>query len=436
MDEIYLRKRVLRGPQGVDGFRSRFFVFYRDVTTGEITPSKIEKNDAIMNTEDFISKARNIHGDVYDYSQVNYVNLKTKIQIICPEHGLFEIIPDAHLRGHKCLMCECLENKASRRIHSLINKIDFPLPTSFVAIDFETLYSQPLSACSVGMVKFRNGQIVDTFYSLIKPPAIFDGKKHDFAQKKHHITEDQLVDQQTMEAILPEMEHFVEGLPLVAHHADTERCCIKDTSNFYGIQTNLNYDHIYDTQQISELVEIANGFLISGGGSHTLDTVCLRFDVEEKEHHHALDDARVCGMLFNIFIKKLVNGIFIKHPLQEVVFEPKKTSKKTNLFAKEKYRPEDKIPRTDFDNIPNNYFKGKVVCLTGFTEIKSQEYGHELWKCGAILEETIKKNVRILICGNKPGQRKLEQAAERNIEILKEEDLLHLIDHEYINLFE
>ena len=38
-----------------------------------------------MNTQEFIEKARAIHGDKYDYSKVEYVNAKTKVCIICPE---------------------------------------------------------------------------------------------------------------------------------------------------------------------------------------------------------------------------------------------------------------------------------------------------------------------------------------------------------------
>ena len=43
------------------------------------------------------------------------------------------------------------------------------LPKSFVAIDFETLYPQRVSVCSVGMVKYIDGKIVDKFYTLIRP---------------------------------------------------------------------------------------------------------------------------------------------------------------------------------------------------------------------------------------------------------------------------
>ena len=39
----------------------------------------------------------------------------------------------------------------------------------FAAIDFETANNERTSVCSVGVVIVRNGEIVDTFYSLIQP---------------------------------------------------------------------------------------------------------------------------------------------------------------------------------------------------------------------------------------------------------------------------
>ncbi len=56
-------------------------------------------------TEKFIRKAVKFHGDKYDYSKVNYVNNNTKIIIVCQEHGEFEQIPKHHLKGHGCLQC-------------------------------------------------------------------------------------------------------------------------------------------------------------------------------------------------------------------------------------------------------------------------------------------------------------------------------------------
>lgn len=56
-------------------------------------------------TEEFIWRARKIHGDKYDYSKVVYVNNMTKVCIVCPVHGEFWQRPKLHLRGHGCPCC-------------------------------------------------------------------------------------------------------------------------------------------------------------------------------------------------------------------------------------------------------------------------------------------------------------------------------------------
>ena len=53
----------------------------------------------------FIEKAKQIHNDKYDYSKVNYVNSRTKVCIICPEHGEFWQTPHNHLKGYGCAEC-------------------------------------------------------------------------------------------------------------------------------------------------------------------------------------------------------------------------------------------------------------------------------------------------------------------------------------------
>lgn len=58
-----------------------------------------------MTTEEFIQKAKAIHGDKYDYSKVEYVNASTKVSLICPEHGEFLQAPYRHLRGYGCHVC-------------------------------------------------------------------------------------------------------------------------------------------------------------------------------------------------------------------------------------------------------------------------------------------------------------------------------------------
>ncbi len=66
-----------------------------------------------ITTEQFIDDARKVHGDLYDYSLVDYINNKTNVVIICKIHEEFEQVPDGHLHGYKCPMCS--KNKYSRK---------------------------------------------------------------------------------------------------------------------------------------------------------------------------------------------------------------------------------------------------------------------------------------------------------------------------------
>lgn len=58
-----------------------------------------------LKTEEFIRRAKAVHGDKYDYSKVNYINANTKVYIICPIHGEFLQRPDIHLSGSICPKC-------------------------------------------------------------------------------------------------------------------------------------------------------------------------------------------------------------------------------------------------------------------------------------------------------------------------------------------
>lgn len=59
-----------------------------------------------LTKEEFIKKAREKHGDKYDYSNVDYKYNKTKVCIICPNHGEFWQAPHHHTKGQGCLKCK------------------------------------------------------------------------------------------------------------------------------------------------------------------------------------------------------------------------------------------------------------------------------------------------------------------------------------------
>ena len=58
-----------------------------------------------LKKEKFIAKSLEVHGDKYDYSEINYINMTTKIQFICTQHGVFEQTPRDHQTGRGCNSC-------------------------------------------------------------------------------------------------------------------------------------------------------------------------------------------------------------------------------------------------------------------------------------------------------------------------------------------
>lgn len=77
-----------------------------------------------MNTQEFIIKAKEIHGDKYDYSQTNFVSYKEKLTITCKKHGCFLQNPVTHLKGKNCFKCgvEIRQKSQSMGVENFILK--------------------------------------------------------------------------------------------------------------------------------------------------------------------------------------------------------------------------------------------------------------------------------------------------------------------------
>ena len=90
-----------------------------------------------LDTNTFIEKAKEVHGNKYDYSSVDYINTKTNVKIICLKHGTFYQTPDSHINSKNgCRKCNgTLTNEEfislAKEVHgdkynySSVNYIDF-----------------------------------------------------------------------------------------------------------------------------------------------------------------------------------------------------------------------------------------------------------------------------------------------------------------------
>ena len=66
-----------------------------------------------VNQEDFIARAKKIHGEKYDYSKTEYRDMRSKVLVICPLHGEFYQRAQSHLLGSGCPACK-RENHINR----------------------------------------------------------------------------------------------------------------------------------------------------------------------------------------------------------------------------------------------------------------------------------------------------------------------------------
>ena len=156
----------------------------------------------------------------------------------------------------------------------------------FAAIDFETANEQPSSVCSVGVVIVRDGEIVDTFYSLIHPePAYYQW----FCRRVHGLGPEDTEDAPVFPYVWERIEPLIEGLPLVAHNARFDEGCLKAVFRTY----RMDYPDyaFFDTLAASR--RHFGGFL----PNHRLETVAAACGFDLLNHHHALADAEACAAI-------------------------------------------------------------------------------------------------------------------------------------------
>lgn len=84
-----------------------------------------------LTTEQFIARAKEIHGNRYDYSKTVYIRSKKKVQIICPEHGVFEQLPVCHIDQEQgCPRCAHRTSKWENEIIDFIKELGLDAKSS------------------------------------------------------------------------------------------------------------------------------------------------------------------------------------------------------------------------------------------------------------------------------------------------------------------
>lgn len=154
----------------------------------------------------------------------------------------------------------------------------------FAAIDFETANNQRSSVCSVGVVVVRDGEIADTFYSLINPEPNYYTY---WCSQVHGLTREDTEDAPVFPAVWAQIEPLIEGVPLVAHNRPFDESCLKAVFRVY--QMDYPDYPFYCTCIASRRVWPQ--------GRHNLDVIAARCGYDLTHHHHALADAEACAAI-------------------------------------------------------------------------------------------------------------------------------------------
>ena len=154
----------------------------------------------------------------------------------------------------------------------------------FAAIDFETANYERSSVCAVGIVIVRGGELVNSFYSLIKPEPDY----YEYCcTRVHGLTQRDTKNAAIFPEVWQQVEPLIEGLPLVAHNKAFDESCLKAVFRTY--QMDYPAYEFHCTCVASRRVWPT--------GRHNLDVIAARCGYNLKNHHHALADAEACAAI-------------------------------------------------------------------------------------------------------------------------------------------
>jgi len=156
----------------------------------------------------------------------------------------------------------------------------------FTAIDFETANSSSASACSVGLVKVRDGRVVDRVHWYIRPPF----PHNEFSEwniRIHGITPEMVADAPGWADHLPAFREFAERDVLVAHNAGFDMGVIAKTSVAFGLE-------VPDFRYLCSLQVARKTYHLD---SYRLPVAAMAAGFEDFSHHDALADAEACAAI-------------------------------------------------------------------------------------------------------------------------------------------
>ena len=156
----------------------------------------------------------------------------------------------------------------------------------FAAIDFETANKESTSVCSVGVVIVRDGEIVDSFYSLIQPEPNYYNY---WCSQVSGLCREDTDNAPVFPKVWAQIEPKIQGLPLVAHNKAFDERCLRAVFRCYQMD--------YPDYEFYCTCIAARRHFGKSLPNHQLHVVAEACGYHLENHHHALADAEACAWI-------------------------------------------------------------------------------------------------------------------------------------------
>ena len=277
-------------------------------------------------------------------------------------------------------------------------------PTSFIAVDFETMTAEPTSVCAAGIVKVVEGYVYCRYYTLIKPVPDSRNKTNTWLHGIHReMCED-----------VPDFRHVYEllraftadGSPIVCHNRQADIRFIQACAEHYklhGLDLSTNECTYCDT-------------------GLSLDEACAKYNIPLVNHHDALADAEACAQVYMRH-----NGIK-KREYQEA--RPTYLNDTTKKIKRETLS----VPtEEEIKNKSTVFYRSNCVITGTFERYPMREELAKLLRdYGADINTGISGKTTLVVVGSGAGPKKLASIEERrangqSIAIVTESELYSIL---------
>lgn len=309
---------------------------------------------------------------------------------------------------------------------------------NYTAIDFETANEYRGSPCAVGLVRVRDGVVVDERHWLMKPPAQA-GWFSPFNVAVHGITAEMVANAAHWRDVLPAIVEYIGDDVVVAHNAGFDIGVIR----YACAVENIDWPAI---RFLCTLVIARRAFALP---SYRLPFVTDHCGFAMTDHHDPLADARaVVGIISHLAGREGVDDLEALAPLLRVRIGSMAAGIYSGSVSTATGSAGLVVAAENPDADPDGYLYGRVVVFTGgLMSMTRQLAWDEVVRAGGIPEKNTTKRTNVLVLGDfnpaslRPGaiySGKAQKAFDlqdkgQDIELMTEDDFLRVLDGDRLN---